>query len=106
FAAGLRRYCLLEQPAVARHVAEDRSLSHRIRVPRIGPPADDEPLAFLYEDERLRLALVDRGGIARVAEADFPAARVVFDHDQHLDLVEVALADDRGRDLELEQRFF
>src|SRR5438552_694091 len=104
-AALLEHFLLLEEPADERHVAEDRHLAHGVLIGRRGHAADDEALTFLDEDECFRFTLVDRGRVAGVPEVDHRAARVVLDDDQHLDLGDVALANDGRRYLELEQRF-
>src|SRR5947209_4487189 len=76
------RLLRLEQPADDRDVAEQRHLAHALDVGPLGDPADDEGVAFLDEDQRVRAPLVDAGDEAAGARVDVRALRVVLDHDQ------------------------
>src|SRR5438105_5251105 len=96
---------LLEQPAEDRDVAEERDAADRLLALAVRHAADHQPLAFLDEHLGLRLALVDGGRLAAAgAEVDGGAPRVVLDQHAHLDAIDVPLADDGRRDLELEHR--
>src|SRR5207247_7342002 len=68
--------------------------------------AGDAPLALLEQDLGLSLALVDRGRAPQGrAEDDVLAPRVVLDNHLHLDLADVAFANDGRHDVEIEQGF-
>src|SRR5207245_10143611 len=87
----------LDQPADDGDVAEQRHLAPALDVGPLGDPADDEGVAFLDEDQRVRAPLVDAGDEAAGARVDVRALRVVLDHDQQLDAVDVVRLEHDGR---------
>src|SRR5215467_11302752 len=105
---GLADLLLLEEPAKDGDVTEDRDLAYAVDRLVVGDSADDEPVARLDQDLRLRLALVDGWDGDAATDVDGQSPRVVLHQHDHLDLVDHRVADllpEHARhDVELEHR--